>query len=344
MEGTNRIKLNDEFRIALFQNIHNKNISPSKLCERLNCSYSALKKWRNGSCLIPENCLSILLSISDYNNSDAEANITSILPRNWGQELGGLIFTQKYKNQLKSRLAHARNFIKQRSFQMPEMDCDLWEVMGILLGDGCLSKYFATYDNRWIYETNFTGNMYDDLEFYKYRVIPILRDKFHFTGNYIIRKNCHCISIRMKGKNIFEFFKKHGMPVGKKKKRIRISKEILNSSYVIKAAVLRGLLDTDGHIFARKDEKYKYPHLEISSGSAKFLNDIKSLMNEFGLPAYIHLSKRGKRIGGNVLIRGRKNLRLWMDKIGSSHPVHINRYNTWLSTGKLLPKGLLAQR
>ena len=176
--------------------------------------------------------------------------------------------------------------------------------------------------------------MTDDLDYYSLRIVPILKEKFNLSGHYRTRSTDHVIYIRIKNKRVFDFFKGLGMPVGKKKNKIRITRKMFKSSASVKAALLRGLLDTDGHIFARKDEGYKYPYLEISSGSDKFLDDIKRLIREFGLPAYIHDT--------NVLIRGGKNLKGWMEMIGSSHPVHTNRYDTWLSTGKLLPKRALS--
>lgn len=330
-----RIKLKDAFRSSLFQNVlETQDISLFGLSKKLNCGYSAIKKWRKGKCLLPEDVLNLLLSFSTYTHIDAENNTETVFLDNWGEQLGGATFYKKYKHQIKLKLAHARSFIKQKTLIPTRIDNDIWELFGVLLGDGCLSKYFSEYEHRWVYEVILTGNMNDDLNYYTLRIIPILKEKFNLSGCYHIRAEDHVICIRIKNKRVFDFFKELGMPIGKKKNKIRITKEMFKSTASAKAAILRGLLDTDGHIFARKDEGYKYPYLEISSGTHRFLEDIKQLILEFGLPAYLHDT--------NVLIRGGKNLRLWMEKIGSSHPVHINRYNTWLLEGKLLPKRALS--
>jgi hypothetical protein len=338
MEGF-RVELTSDFRYRLFEGVLSRNnLTLKELSKKLGCGYSGIKNWRSGKNLIPESFLNALIMMSTQDIKDnLDKNMISKLDENWGERLGGRNFYKKYHRQIKSRLAHARSFIKQKSFPtMP--DNDIWELMGVLLGDGCLSKYYAKYERRFIYEISFTGNMFDDLDFYRQRIIPILREKFEVSGNYYLRPKYHVICIRIRSKRIFNFFRDLGMPVGKKKKTIRITSRMFRESLDVKAAILRGLLDTDGHIFARKDEGYKYPHLEISSGSISFLKDLNLLIRTFGLPAYLHVYVRGQREGGNVLIRGGKNIKLWMERIGSSNPTHINRYNTWLLTGKLLPK------
>ena len=332
-----RIRLTSAFRSALFEDVLTKNnLTLYQLSEKLNSGYSGLKKWRSGKTLIPEDVLRTLIGMSSDRLRDAAGEyITERLSENWGCCLGGKTFARKYTKDMNKRMDGVRSFIRSSTrLKIPSIDNDVWELFGVILGDGCLSKYFSRCQRGDVYEVLLTGNMTDDLQYYIRRIIPIIRLKFGSKADYHFRPDVHVIFIKIKSKPIFEFFKTLGVPVGKKKNKIRIPDRVFRSGDAVKAAVLRGLLDTDGHIFARKDEGYKYPYLEISSGSNKFLDDIKSLIRDFGLPAYIH--------GGNVLIRGGKNLKLWMEKIGSSHPVHINRYNMWLSTGILLPKRALS--
>lgn len=102
-----------------------------------------------------------------------------------------------------------------------------------------------------------------------------------------------------------------------------------------KAAVLRGLLDTDGCIFARKDEGYRYLHIKITSANKEFLNQLKDMLQDFNLSAYVHW--QGDH-GGDVIVRGNKNIKSWMKFIGTSHPIVKQRYESWINTGVLLPK------
>ncbi len=215
-----------------------------------------------------------------------------------------------------------------------QTDEDVLEFTGALMGDGCLSKYYSKYDKNYAFEVVLTGNVVDDLQYYSDRLIPIIRSKFNSKANYYLRPGCNTIYLRMKNRSVFDLFEKFGVPVGEKKDKIRAPAFVLKGTASAKAAFLRGMLDTDGHIFARKDEEYKYPYVKITSASAKFLEDLKEMIRGLGLPAYIHDT--------DVLIRGKRNIKLWMKKIGTSHPVHRARYEAWLSTGKMMPKGLVA--
>jgi len=104
-----------------------------------------------------------------------------------------------------------------------------------------------------------------------------------------------------------------------------------------KKMVIRGLLDTDGCFFARKDEDYRYPYILISSAYSDFRKQIVNILRERSYPAYIH--------GTNVLVRGAANIHKWMSDIGSSHPKIIKKYEEWIRTGRMLPLGgPIAQR
>lgn len=333
-----RLQLGDSFRRKLFDSIlKENNLTLHDLSTRLGCGYSGLKRWRRGEDLLPETFFNALLELSNSKiKSEARKSIIKRIPDGWGRGLGGKNTANKYTKFLKQRMKRVRSFkdgLYVPDFETAEMDDEIWELVGAALGDGCLSSYYATYGKQKIFELILTGNMHDDLEYYKRRLVPLLQSKFKSKTNYHFRPENNVIYLRLKSRGLFNLFNKLGVPVGKKKNKLRITEQIFHSNVSAKAAILRGLLDTDGHIFARKDEGYKYPYLKITSGSSRFLQDLKKLIREFGPPAYIH--------GTDVLIRGGGNLSLWMKKIGSSHPMNINRYNTWLSTGRLLPKRAL---
>jgi hypothetical protein len=329
--GSFRVRLPDEFRIRLFSQIlQNDKVTIIELSRKLGSGYSATKNWKNGKRLIPGEvlCKLLYLSSADLKNEFKHIEVREF-PENWGASLGGIITAERSKNFMKKKMDRVRDF-RTKQIKFPIVDEEIWELVGACLGDGCLTKYFSTYENRFLYETIFTGNLTDDFYYYKDRIIPILRSRFNLKGYYYTREKYHVICIPIRSRAIFDFFASLGMPIGKKKNKIRITKNMFSMSKQNKAAVLRGLFDTDGHMFARKDEGYKYLHIKITSGSYVFLKDIKALMNEFDLPAYIH--------GTDVIIRGNSNIKTWMEKIGSSHPVNIKRYNQWQTTRMLLPK------
>ncbi|MDE1833692.1 MAG: hypothetical protein KGH58_04720 [Candidatus Micrarchaeota archaeon] len=227
-----------------------------------------------------------------------------------------------------TKMEYVRSFIKKPS--TPKVDDNVWELLGVCLGDGCLSEYTNNYDNQVRHTVLFTGNARDDYGYYFDHLVPLINSKFNIAVHPRIRFDCNTINIFISNKIIFDFFNGLGMPTGHKKGKLEITPKLSHSKKSAKAAILRGLFDTDGHIFARKDEGYRYPHIKITSATPYFLVQLKDLIREFGLPAYIH--------DIDVQLRGSKNIKKWMELIGTSHPTHQARYASWLETGKLLPK------
>ena len=93
--------------------------------------------------------------------------------------------------------------------------------------------------------------------------------------------------------------------------------------------IIRGLLDTDGHINARKDEKYKYPYVTITSYSGLLRNQLKAILRSQNFPAFIHAE--------SVSVRGIKHIHKWFELIGSSNSRIINKYEEFCKTGKIVP-------
>lgn len=240
-------------------------------------------------------------------------------------------------NNITTMMKYVRSFRKRA--EIPLKDAEIFELFGICLGDGHLSRYFSKYDDSFRYTVGFTGNFKDDFEYYESFLMPLLKSKFKIRLSIKRREYCGAININISNRTVFDFFKDIGMPVGKKKDAISIPDSVFKESPEIKAAILRGLLDTDGCIYARKDERYRYPHIKITSINSKFLLQLRTLIREFDLPAYVHLEGRSIS-AGDVVVRGSKNIISWMDKIGTSHPIVKQRYREWLSTGILLPKSL----
>ncbi len=235
---------------------------------------------------------------------------------------------------IKAQMAHVRSF--RRKTLVPSQDELLWELFGVCLGDGCLSRCFNRTTGYTMNFTIFTGNGKDDFEYYTTYLAPSLRSKFNIKVTPYLRKDSNSIAIRINNQSVFYSFKKLGMPIGKKKEKIEIPPIMFKKPKRVKAAVLRGLLDTDGCIFARRDEAYKYLHIKITSANESFLYQIKKLMGDFNLPAYVHWQGRH---GGDVIVRGNSNIKRWMALIGTSHPLIKQRYIGWLDKGVLLPKG-----
>lgn len=208
------------------------------------------------------------------------------------------------------------------------------EAYGILIGDGHLCKFI--YKNRIFTTTIVTCNAKKDYVYITEHVTPLFNKLFQTNVTSRINNKRGVIEYITKKKDVFTWFRNNDFPVGIKRE-IGIPKGILNKSTKNIRAVIRGIFDTDGCVFARKDENYKYPYINISSHSQRLRLQLKKILRTQGYPAYIHTH--------NVNVRGINNFKKWFKEIGSNNPRIYTKYEEFLNTGQIIPNtGPVAQR
>lgn len=198
-----------------------------------------------------------------------------------------------------------------------------------MLGDGCVIKYFVKSENRFRHCVAISGNSLDGMEYFRNYLVPLINRLFNLSPSILHYSSSNAIRIDIKNKELANLFLRMGFPLGKKGE-IYIPNKILKSNIQNVNRVIRGLFDTDGCIFARKDEDYKYPHIKITSYSNALCNQIVDILEKNGFRPYIHRH--------DVIIKGKENVDKWFNLIGSSHPEILKRYSIWKLTGKMLPK------
>lgn len=290
-------------------------ISFSKLS---GINYSNLKQYGRGRMSIPHLVFNILVS---YHPRKKYWNKRVIfLEDNWGCKKGGIVSAGKRNN--KKNMAYVRRFRRILKIKI-KLNKQFCEFYGALLGDGCISRYLCS-DNKERWSIQLVGNLRSDYKYILYLQKLLLRE-YNLSSYYYRRRNNSCaLTIKNKGLCL-DLNKKFGVPIGPKYKKLNISNKVLTLPWGIKKYVLRGLFDTDGIIFARKDENYRSPHISITSKSKPFLRQIMGLLREQGYPAYIN--------GSDVRIRGIKNINKWFEDIGSSNPRNLNKYEYFLKYG-----------
>jgi hypothetical protein len=327
-----RIVFAQDFQKVLFKMVcKDLGIRLKDLSKILSVNYWTLKKWGAGNYTIPKRVVSKLLALCSKDlRKKILKNIKEERDSNWGQIKGAKVALSKYTaEELKKRMLHVRSFKRKRSTKVVK-DEDFWELVGILMGDGCLSEFFSNYEKRERCEVVIVGNEKWDLEYYQNHVLPLVRKVLGVNPKIRRKRRENVIAIHIRNKQVFEIFRNVGLPVGKKTQKLQFTTEMLNLPVRKKIRIIRGLWDTDGTLFARRDEGYKYPYVSITTASDKLRQQLKQILREFGFPAYIHEK--------NVVIRGARNVKKWFREIGTSHPVKRARFEHWLTTGKLLPK------
>lgn len=154
-----------------------------------------------------------------------------LLPANWGQIKGGQATLRKF------------------SWHPPPYSDELAELLGILMGDGCLCKFYDRREQRKRHIIEVTGHSHE-LRYYETVVRPIFMKLFGIRGYLYKRRGQNTLRFITKSRRIYEFLKSVGMPEGTKNK----SKTFVIPNWIIETpnfakACIRGLTDTDGTVF-----------------------------------------------------------------------------------------------
>lgn len=343
LDYTCRVTFSNGFQRELFSTIlRNRGMTLKKLACVLDVSHWTLKHWKLGTHSIPNVVFIKVCSMFPEARIFVEKNPPEIKSANWGPRKGGVTTAHRLgSEELAQKMAYVRSFIRNRPrsrplVKQPDLNApDFWEFFGAMLGDGCLSKYHVNDRRGARYCMLITGNSKFDGEYFEY--LKSLVDRlFGLNPSIIKEKRANVLRFVIQSRAAFEVLESVGYPVGRKTD-LSLPDQVLSLSWELKKVVIRGLFDTDGCIFARKDEGYRYPYIMITSAHDKLQRQLVGILRERSYPAYIH--------GDDVLVRGAANLRRWMSDISSSNPKIVKRYERWVENGVMPPLGgPIAQR
>lgn len=318
-----RIKVKDSD--ILFKEILNElNLNLKQFSKKVGINYSTLKKYVRGDLLMPKDLFEKVLFFSKkqsyWKKSSAE------IPDNWGASKGGKIAATR--DLANNRVKYARKFKKIKKFN-PKIDEFFCEFYGALMGDGCISK-FKDWEGKERFMIYFSGNKKLDSDYLKYLQIEI-SSRYGTYVYYYDYKDRNLCFLSIKNKQISLFLHKFGFPMGLKYGKLKIPNKLLNLPWKKKKMILRGLFDTDGSIFAKKREKYRYPHICISLKDKKVLRQTRVILRDKNYPCWIG--------GDNLFLRGNENIKRWFLDVGSSNERNLFKYRYWIKNG-IMPKNL----
>jgi intein/homing endonuclease len=210
---------------------------------------------------------------------------------------------------------------------MYELNKELAEFYGILLGDGCISKFYSQNRNKEIIRID--GHGTDDIEYYKY--LQELIEKITNRRISVKRRNKkNAIFITFSNKEFSKFLNsKLNFPYGKKKGMV-ISDILLRKDLINK--VLRGLFDTDGSIYFTKNnwkrKRRTYPIIEISSHNDNLIDQLLKILKGLGFKPILSHYK------DSIKLHGKKQVIKWMEEIGSNNPYKKSKYLIWEKHGE----------
>jgi len=254
--------------------------------------YGWLKKGET----IPLSILKKLLKLNPTINFQNIKNEIKILEPFWGQRIG-----KRYKTKIKIEV-DGKNEEKYAEFY------------GIMLGDGCI------YSN--LSGICISGNSILDKNYIQKYVIPLINTLFDINPKIYYSKKANSIRAIVYSKDLVKFLLKDGFPKGKKMfSKTEIPKRFFKKPKLI-ASCIRGLNDTDGSIYPRKNVKIV---LDISIKSPTLLKSSVKAFNSIEFPI--------KYTKNRIYIYGEKQIKDFFELIGSSNQRNILKYQSFIKKG-----------
>ena len=214
---------------------------------------------------------------------------------------------------------------------------NLYEFIGIMIGDGCL----LDYPKHNIYGIEITGNATEEVDFYK-KIEEFIKSNFDVNVRVHVRKDKTGQSLKLicYSKILANFLKKQGIKRNKTYST-QIPSHLLEWKY--SKYVIKGIFETDGCIYFSKSKKIAYPtypRREICTASLQLATQIIKILNTNGFTARSYINKNTI----TIYMSGENMLNKWSTEIGWSGLKNQTKYDLWKSLGYYIPKISLPER
>lgn len=300
----------------------------SELARVCKCSERAIRDWRREKFLIPEASARIL---SRKYRVALPTNV-KVVPQyahtKRAGKLGGQAIMAKYgrvpvseerrKESWKKWWDVKGKYIKKfpnvpRSVHKPLYSKKLAEFIGIMMGDGGMTKYQATI----------TLHRVDDREFAEY-VVRLIQRLFKLSPSVHTRESV--IIITISSVDLVVYLNSLGLPVGDKIRNGLTIPDWTNLRKDFSLACVRGLFDTDGsvyqHRYRSKGKMYSYTKMNLTSASPELLRSVGDILTAQGF--------RPSLLKRNLYLHNVSDVTRYFHSIGSNNPKHLRRYKNAL--------------
>ncbi|MBI2545004.1 MAG: hypothetical protein HYW22_00170 [Candidatus Aenigmarchaeota archaeon] len=207
----------------------------------------------------------------------------------------------------------------RKPIKLPEECEELGEFIGIILGDGHLSRKQVEIVLENPAEQHFA-----------IRCSLLAKELFGLTSTIKINSNDNSLKLRVNSLSLVEFLLSKGLFVGDKiKNDVCIPKFVLDNNALLTSCI-RGLIDTDGGIFS-KDKKGNRAIIEFENKTVQLRKDFKTGLEKLGFTP----SKSGG-ISNSIRIQKQDEVRRFIKEIGFNNPKNLLKSQIFLETG-LIP-------
>ncbi len=204
--------------------------------------------------------------------------------------------------------------LKPLPFKKPRFSKKLAEFVGIMLGDGGMTKNQITV----------TLHSEDDLE-YSVFVENLMEKLFEIKPSKRKRSSCRALKILLSRVELVEFLTRRvGLVIGNKVRQQVDIPNWINEEKNLQIAGVRGLIDTDGcviiHKYKSKENFYSYKKLSFTSRSYPLLCSVKNILDG------LEIKNRITKNSFEIRIEARKDVEKYFQIIGSHNPKHLKRF------------------
>lgn len=221
------------------------------------------------------------------------------------------------------------------------------ELLGIYLGDGCLSK------NERYCELAISGDIIEEREYYENYVIPLFNKEFCYNGHPVKGKAYPKVGVYgfmcfQKGvvENFANLFELNYGP----KQNTEMPAAIFKNDKLLRR-VIRGLFDTDGCIsfgknYTMRNSPNKVPKIELSLTSKKLIGQVYKGLIRLGFHPTWHIMKHrpNEKPLFKLKIRQKADVNRWLTEIGFKSSKHLTKIEIWKRFGFCPPNTTLAER
>lgn len=194
-------------------------------------------------------------------------------------------------------------------YKQPQFSRELAEYVGIMLGDGGITPGQCTV----------TCNSIADKDYIHF-VTYLGKQLFGEEPKWFKKKDCNAVTLYYNGSSLTRYFVKIGLKIGNKVKQQVDVPGWIKESQEYKIACLRGLMDTDGGVFAHRykvnNKKYSYRKLCFSNRSVPLLMFVKETLFQLGFTPKIIDKVENKK----VWLYNTNEVERYLKSVGTHNP------------------------
>jgi DNA-binding XRE family transcriptional regulator len=303
-------------------------INQNKLAQKLKISQRTLYDWSREKITISQNKAGEISKISkilipkNYTVIDWRLRFQKagkIGGKNKYLKYGSVSGNEEYRkemwenwwNKIGKFKQHPSGFKSLLKIKIPKKSKLLAEFVGIMLGDGNISRYHIGI------------TLSSEEKKYSQYVQKIIKKLFGVVPSVYKNKRCNAVKITVNRKSLVDFCQKISFEMGNK-----INQQVdipiwIKENKIYSRECIRGLFDTDGcfffHNYNVRGKKYSYLKIDFTSASIPLVLSVREILINLGFNVRISKNRQ------DVRIEDSKYVCKYIKEIGSHNDKHLQR-------------------